>query len=92
MPHIGEKAQVVTEPPLSMAAQTVAVTGSPFTFTATRSGMLFIAGGTLSTIQYSRGASINTLGLGTSQLMVVPGDQVRISYLTPPQLTFLPTQ
>lgn len=92
MPHIGEKAQVITEPPLSMSAQAVAVTGSPFTFTATRNGMLFISGGTLSTIQYSRGASINTLGLGANQIMVMTGDKVTVSYLTAPQLTFLPTQ
>lgn len=92
MPHIGEKAQVVTEPPLSMAAQTIAVTGSPFTYTAARNGMVFIAGGTLSTLQYSRGGSVNVLGLGTSQIMVMTGDQIRVSYLTAPQMTFLPTQ
>lgn len=91
-PHIGEKAQEVTRPPLSMAAIVVAVTGSPFTFTAPRNGMLFISGGTLSTIQYSRGASINVLGLAANPIMVIAGDQVRISYLLTPTLTFLPTQ
>lgn len=91
-PHIGEKAQVVTQPPPSMAAQAVAVTASPFTYTATRNGMLFVTGGTLSTIQYGRGGQLYALGLGMSPIPLIPGDQVRLVYLTAPTLTFLPTQ
>lgn len=92
MPHIGEKAQVVITPPPSMAAQAVAVTGSPFTYTATRNGQLFITGGTLSTIQYGRGGQLYVLGLGMSPISLIPGDSVRLTYLTAPTLTFLPTQ
>ena len=92
MPHIGEKAQILTEIPLSMAAQAVAVTASPFTYTATRNGMLFVTGGTLSTIQYGRGGQLYVLGLGMSPIPLIPGDQVRLTYLTAPTLTFLPTQ
>lgn len=91
-PHIGEKAQEVTRPPLSMAAMVVAVTGTPFNFIAPRNGLLFISGGTLSAIQYSRGASINILGAATNQIYVMAGDQVRLTYLLAPTLTFLPIQ
>lgn len=92
MPHIGEKQQIITEIPPSMNAQAITVTASPFTFTAPRNGMVFISGGTISTIQYTRGSSINLLGIGTGQLMVMKGDQIRIVYLTAPSMTFLPTQ
>jgi hypothetical protein len=92
MPHIGEKAQIATAQPLSMAAQAVAVTGSPFTYMATRNGMLFVTGGTLSTIQYGRGGQLYALGLGSNPIQLIPGDTVRLTYLTAPTLTFLPTQ
>lgn len=92
MPHIGEKAQVITAPPLSMSAQTVTLTGSPFTYTAARNGMLFISGGLLSTVQYGRGASLNVLGINQNPIMIMAGDRVVISYLTAPTITFLPTQ
>lgn len=91
MPHIGEKAQINTEPPVDNSALVVTVTASPFTYTAPRNGMLFFSGGTLSAIQYTRGASVSLLNLGSNQIMVMKGDQVRITYLTAPSLTFLPT-
>lgn len=91
-PHIGEKAQSITMPPLSMAAMTVTVGASPFTFTAPRNGLLFLSGGTLSAIQYSRGASLNVLGASTNQIYVMAGDQVRVTYLLAPAITFLPIQ
>lgn len=90
-PHIGEKAQINTEPPVDNSAQVVAVGASPFTYTAPRNGMLFLSGGTLSAIQYIRGASVILLNLTANQIMVMKGDQVRITYLTAPSLTFLPT-
>ena len=90
-PHIGEKQQFNTEPPVNNDAVAIAVTASPFTYMAQRSGLLFFSGGTLSTIQYTRGASVSLLNLGSNQIMVMKGDQVRITYLTAPSLTFLPT-
>lgn len=73
-PHIGEKAQVNTTPSLSMAAQPVPLTGSPFIYTAKRDGMLFISGGTLSTIQYGRGGSLYALGLTGNPVNLMAGD------------------
>lgn len=91
-PHIGENAKLSMLPPISMAAQKLLVSVSPFVYTATQNGLLFISGGTLSTIQYGRGGQLYALGLGMSPIPLIPGDQVRLTYLTAPTLTFLPTQ
>lgn len=69
----------------------VTLTGSPFTFTNQTKSMtiLFIAGGSVSAIQYTRDG-INFYGTQSNMVTVFPGDKVRITYSSPPAVTVVP--
>lgn len=87
MPHIGEKAEVVGN---RGVAQSVTPTGSAFSYTAPANGIIILSGGTVSIIEYGRGASFYVVGLLAGSFAVVRGDTIRITYAIVPTMTFLP--
>lgn len=71
-------------------ASSITVTGSPFTYTNASNGMqmLLITGGVVTTISYSRaGGAFTLIGLLAGQVLVSPGDAVRLVYVTAPVIT-----
>lgn len=71
------------------APTSVPVTASPMTYTAADRMSLHVAGGTVSSIAFKRGAS--TLVVGSNQLIPLnPGDQVVITYTVAPTITAVP--
>ncbi|AZS78793.1 hypothetical protein ELS24_10260 [Achromobacter spanius] len=68
------------------APAVVPATASPMTYTAADRMSLHVAGGTVSSIAFKRGAS--TLAVGANQLIPLnPGDQVVITYTVAPTIT-----
>jgi hypothetical protein len=72
----------------------IPVTGSPFTYqntTATNLSVV-VSGGTVTVISYSRdGTNFFPVGLLAGMFLVNPGDYLRVTYLTTPTLTAIPT-
>lgn len=87
MPHAGEHDSVSAIP---TAPQAVTVGGSPYTYTAPSNGMLVIAGGTVSLVQYGRAGTLTTLGLVSGLIPMRVGDTVKTTYAVAPTMTFLP--
>lgn len=87
MPHIGEKADMFSQ---RGNAQAVAVTASPFTYTAPADGVVLISGGTVSVAEYGRNTGFYAPGLIGGPVAVLAGDKIRLTYLTTPTVTFLP--
>lgn len=67
---------------------------SPFTYTASQRGCLFLVGGTLTSVKYQRGATQLTIGTATGGNMIEMnnGDKVIVAFALgfAPVLTFLP--
>lgn len=72
------------------AISAITVGGSPYVFTAQKEGFLSVQGGTVSVVNYSRGASVVALGLINGLIPVMEGDKVTVTYLTPPVINFIP--
>lgn len=87
MPHIGEKSEIISQ---RGAAQNVTPTGSAFSYGAPSNGIIILSGGTVSSIEYGRGASFYTIGLVTGSFYVSRGDTIRVTYVVAPTMTFLP--
>lgn len=87
MPHIGEKAEVVGNRGTAMA---ITPTGSAFSYVAPANGIIILSGGTVSIIEYGRGASFYVVGLLAGSFAVARGDIVRVTYVVAPTMTFLP--
>lgn len=87
MPHIGEKAEIVES---RGAAQAITPSGSAFSYTAPANGIIIMSGGTVSLVEYGRGASFYVVGLLAGSFAVARGDQIRITYAVAPTMTFLP--
>jgi hypothetical protein len=69
---------------------TVAVGGSPFTFTAPSAGYIIIRGGTVSAVQLTR--TVTTLTGQTSGFFPLSqGDQLTVTYSALPVLVFVPS-
>lgn len=49
-----------------------------------------MSGGTVSLIQYGRGGTMFSMGVLAGPVGVMAGDEVRITYVLAPTLTFLP--
>lgn len=79
-------AQLTAEQPMAPAA----VGASPFTFTATTIGNLFITGGTVSSIVLARSG----VALTCQKDQFIPmaaGDTVTVTYTVKPTMTFVPS-
>lgn len=87
MPHIGEKAELVAT---RGAAQSITPTGSAFSYTAPANGIIILSGGTVSVIEYGRGASFYVAGLLAGSYAIARGDTIRVTYAVAPIMTFLP--
>lgn len=70
-----------------------ALTGtSPRTYTNTTKSdsMLLVSGGTVSSIGYSRdGTTYYSTGVTSGQIIVMPGDTVKVTYTTAPTTTIV---
>jgi len=73
-------------------AASIAVTGSPMTYTAQDRMSLHVAGGTVSAISFKRGTTILGLAVQSAGQFIPlnPGDQAVITYTVAPTLTNVP--
>lgn len=88
MPHSDEYLAKLVAPP---APPAVVVGTSPYTFTAPRSGCVVISGGTVSLVQLGRAGTFLSTGLITGIIPVSPNDQITVTYVVAPTITFLPS-
>jgi hypothetical protein len=66
-------------------------TTSPFTYTTNQRGFVIVQGGTVSTIQFSRGLSTNYVtGLTGGCFPLSAGDSLIVTYTVVPTMTFVP--
>ncbi len=72
------------------ASYAIVPTGSPFTWVAPTRGAVIVSAGTVSLIQYGRFGVLNTLGITGGIFEISKGDTVRVTYLVPPTMTFIP--
>jgi hypothetical protein len=76
------------EPPANESA--IAVGGSPFTFVAPTKGMVIIAGGTVSLVQFNRSGTQVNFGQTTGNYILAQNDAIRVTYSGKPVMTFVP--
>ena len=88
MPHSGELWATMVAPNPALPAA-VSLGASPATWTASKPGTLIVSGGTVSLVEIGRGASFVVAGLIGGMIPVSAGDQVRVTYLVAPTVTFL---
>ena len=70
----------------------VALTGSPFIYTAPRKGSLIVSGGTVSAIEFSRdGVTFYDTGQTSGMIPSNAADQIQITYAVAPTVTFVPS-
>lgn len=71
----------------------VALTGSPFVYSAVRKGSLIVSGGTVSAIEFSRDGGTTYYNVGTvaGMFTVNASDFLRITYTVAPTVIFVPT-
>jgi hypothetical protein len=67
----------------------IAVGASPFTYTATAAGTVFVSGGTDSALQLKRGATTIATGFTDGPVPVSAGDQVIVTYSAAPTMNFV---
>lgn len=72
------------------AIESITASGSPFSYTASMDGSLFISGGTVSDITITRGTITFTTGLISGILPMSKGDIVTITYTVVPLINFIP--
>jgi hypothetical protein len=75
--------------PSTAAPVAVTVGASPYTYTATADGLLNIFSGTVTKLEYLRGAVYTEIGPLNSLLLVLSGDAIRVTYSAVPTLTFI---
>ena len=66
-----------TAPPI----ETLTLTGTPYTYTATRPGMLVIGGGTVLKIEFIRDVTVSLVST-YGEFNMTTGDSVRVTYST----------
>ena len=76
--------------PRAQPAQSVAIGGSPFTYTAAFSGTVAITGGTVSAISLIRQGTSVATGITAGLFPLSRLDQLQITYSVAPTMTFLP--
>ena len=67
----------------------VPLTGSPFSYTAPRAGMIIVSGGTVSAISFTRTATYS-LGVTAGMFDLNRDDILTITYTGAPTVTFVP--
>lgn len=67
----------------------VAVGASPFIFDVSSDSNLIVTGGTVSLIEYGRGAAFTAVGFIAGIVPVFAGDRVRVTYSVIPTMTFI---
>lgn len=74
------------------AAAPISVGGSPFTYTNSSGGpgCVIVSGGTVTTIEWRRAGAFFVVGLLAGMYYVAAGDQLRVTYVLVPNMTFLP--
>lgn len=87
MQHVGRFEQIGLAPAAPIG---VTVGASPYTLTAPSDGLVIVADGSVSLIQYGRGSTLTALGLVGGLIPVRTGDSIRITWaITAPTVTFL---
>jgi hypothetical protein len=70
----------------------LAVTASPFSYTAPLKGFVIVSGGTVSSIMFSRTAGTFYLtGQTTGVFPMAQNDVLKVTYSAKPTMTFIPT-
>lgn len=69
---------------------TIALTGSPFSFTASVKGTAFVSGGTVSLIQITRSRVTMTTGQTSGNVPLAQGDVLIVTYSVAPTIKFVP--
>lgn len=64
---------------------------SPFIYSAKSKGNIIVNGGTVTAIAISRTGTFYTTGAITGMFNLCANDQIRVTYSSPPTLTFFPT-
>jgi hypothetical protein len=72
------------------AIAAVTVTASPFAYTATTRGALFVSGGIVSDVSFKRGGTTIPAGIAAGVIPVTNGDVVTITYTAAPTVNFVP--
>jgi len=76
---------------LPQAEEAITVTASPMTYTAIIRGQAHVDGGTVSVIEFSRnGTDWYDTGVTTGFVTMDRGDQLRVTYSVPPDITYFP--
>ncbi len=91
MPHFGEMLATVAGVQSAGPNASITPSGSPFTYTAAHNGRVIISGGTVTTVELGRNGSFAVVGLLAGIVPVSKFDQVRVTYLVAPTMTFMPT-
>lgn len=89
MPHFGESQALLHGMHPDGIAQAITPTGSPFTFRAPKNGRVIVTVGTVTTIEVGRHGVFTVAGLLAGIVPVSKHDQVRVTYLLAPTMTFL---
>jgi hypothetical protein len=78
--------------PSGLSASAITVTSSPFTYTnsASRSGLVIVSGGTVTTISLIRNSVSFLVGLLAGTFHLAPGDKLAVVYVVAPTMTFVP--
>lgn len=79
-------AQLTAESPMVVPA----VGASPFTFTATTIGNMFVTGGTVSSIVLTR-SGVSITCQANQFIPMAAGDTVTVTYAVAPTMTFVPS-
>ncbi|AOJ10345.1 hypothetical protein [Burkholderia mayonis] len=72
------------------AIAAITVGASPFTYTATQAGTVYTSAGTVSALQFKRGATTIDTGIVDGPVPVDIGDKVIVTYSVAPTMNFAP--
>jgi hypothetical protein len=75
--------------PSGANAAAVTISASPFTYTATSSGVVLVAGGTVSALELGRNGTFTNIGVIAGAVPLSDGDSLRVTYTVLPTLTFV---
>lgn len=67
---------------------TMAMGTSPYVYTAPADGWVVVQGGVISVIELGRKGVFALTGINAGVMPVATGDQVRLTFVTPPTLTY----
>lgn len=70
--------------------QAVSISPSPAFYRATRQGTLYIAGGTVSLVNFSRGGVTIPTGIIAGNIPMQQGDSITLAYSVLPKVNFVP--